>query len=404
MSLARRSATLVAALMVAVVAAGPAHAKDAAWESIDLVLHEGKGESVLIVGGNLPQSTKLPVQVSLPVPAGTQLQWAGEILNGPPENDPTVTPVTTTVDGRDIHTFTLTQSHVGQVEVAMPPSGFDGVSTYMPNITWISNQDVSSVEASVRIPRGSTIASPAEGAALEPGPEGYSYYTKTFKDVSAGDELKFTFAYTAPAAPAQAAPAAGSGGAGAIVPIAVFLVLVGAGAFIALKVSQKMAAKRAGAQPVMIDEPDDAAFEPAHADVQPQADHDVQDDAVEPATGSPSRSPRPIVVAVGAVVVMVLAFVVVAQSTKPQVVNGTITRSYPGVGACTSTTLDLTPAAGVDLASSGDKLVDSLATVESIGDVTLYIAESRISVEFCTSSTNEQRIKETLAATGLVVF
>ncbi len=99
--------------------------------------------------------------------------------------------------------------------------------------------------------------------------------------------------------------------------------------------------------------------------------------------------------------VVVIAFVVVGQSSKPTLVDGTLSRKFPGVGACQTAALAFTPADGVDLASQGDKLIDSLSAIESIGQVTLYPAESRITVEFCDSSTNEEAIKGALASTGL---
>jgi hypothetical protein len=259
------------------------------------------------------------------------------------------------IDGADVYTFTLTTARIGQIEAVVPPASQEGTAS-SASIAWVSSQDIPEVRVSGRIPPGSTISQPVDGAGLTSGSDGYSYYSKTFTDVSAGDRLDLTFAYTAPAAaPSSAIPAGASApssnNSGAVAAI-VLIVVVGV-AFFAVAVRRRR------------------------------------------------LSPATIMLFVVAVVLSGGIFAV-TQSSKPPVVDGLLTRTFGGVGACTTASLPLTPAPGVDLAADGGKLIDSLAGVESVGQVTLDVTAPLITVEYCDSSTDEQTIKAALASTGLV--
>lgn len=118
----------------------------------------------------------------------------------------------------------------------------------------------------------------------------------------------------------------------------------------------------------------------------------------------PSRKTvRPGVVLVALTLVMVMfAFVVVGQANRPRLVGGVMTRSFGAPSACTSASIPLTPAPGVDLARSGEPLLDSLAGIAGIGTVRLRTAEQTLEVEFCDSSTSEREIHTALVMTGLV--
>lgn len=392
MSRFSRFATVLTVALVVFAVAVPAFGAPASWQVVDVISHQEQSNSVLLVSGTLPESTTLPAEVSLSVPQGAQLQWAGEVFGGDPSKDIEATPAKTTQDGADVYTFTLTKARVGQVEIITPAVAFDG-QAYTPSLTWVATQAVPEVRMSARIPAGSTIARPAEGAALEPGPEGYSYYTARFTDVKPGDTPSLAFAYSA--APAAAAPAAAGGGAAdnTALLIVVLVVVVAAGAALAVSVSRKMASRSGAGDDD--DEVVDTRGDRSAPSVQPSAEESTD----EPA---PRRVRPAVLMVTGLVLVVAVAFVMVGQSSKPQLVNGTLTRAFGGVGACTSTTLALTPAQGVDLARDGDKLIDSLAGIESIGLVTLHVDRSEMTVEFCDSSTNDGAIRNALASTGLV--
>jgi hypothetical protein len=397
-----RYSAFIAALVLSLAIVGQAFAAESPWQSIDVISHNEGSQSILLVTGTLPEGTSLPAEVSLSVPQGAQIQWAGEILGGDPSADPEVQTQKSSVDGADVYAFTLTKAPMGQVEVIMPPAAFDGQSTYTTSIEWVSNQDVPKVEVSARIPSGSTVTQAAEGAKTLPGPDGYSYYTKSFTDVKPGDKLSLAVAYTAPAAaPIGAGATAPASSSPVPIIIALMVVVIGAALF-AVGISRKMAAKRALAAGDYDDTDTDDAIEPqpASASLADESSADENDEAVEPAA---SKRLSPVaLMTVALALVVVIAVVVVGQTTKPTQVDGTITKAYGGVGACTTAALALKPADGVDLARDGDKLIGALNGIESVGLVTLYPAESRMTVEYCDSSTDEGTIKNALASTGLV--
>lgn len=397
-----RFSALIAALALSLVSALPAFAAASALQTIDVITHDEGSQAVMLISGTLPEDATLPAEISLSAPQGTQLQWAGEILGGDPSADPQATPKKSTAEGADVYTFTLTKARMGQVEVITPPAAFDGQSTYAKSIEWVSAQAVPEVNISGRIPTGSTISQQVEGAQMQPGPDGFSYYTKTFTDVKPGDTVGLAFAYSAPpAAPAGAVTGAPASDNTMPMLIAFLVVVVGAALF-AVGISKKMGAKRARAAGDALEDDDDESPEaPTPATV--AVVMESADETPEP--DEPVVRKRMSPVALMAVIlglVVVIAFVVVGQSSKPTLVDGTLSRAFGGVGACQTAALAFTPADGVDLAREGDKLIDSLNGIESIGQVTLYPAESRITVEFCDSSTNEEAIKGALASTGLV--
>lgn len=410
MSVARRSAALLVAFIITALVAVPVFAQDSRWESVEYVLHDEGEESILIVSGTLPESTQLPAQVSLAVPTGAELLWVGEILGGPVSEDPSVQAAKTTEDGLDIYSFSLSKSRIGQLEVTVAPPAAEGTAV-SPAIALTAHQDVPEVRVGVRVPQGSTVVQGQTGAEMSPGPQGYSYYAMTVNDVKQGDPIELAFTYSAPAqAPAQTPTQSGASEttSSVVVPIVLLLVVVAVGAALVLKVSAKMGNRGGdinGSQVVEAassDSSDSSHQAPAQVTDESQSSSDQSDDG-ENAVAT-RRSLTPIMIAVGVIAVIVVAFTVVGQSTRPQSVDGTFTRQYPGVGACTSADLKLTPAPGVDLAKDGNKLVDSLAGVESVGNVTLYVADQRITIEYCESSTNEEQLKQTLGSTGLVTW
>ena len=89
-----RSLVAVAVLMAAFVlgSASIAFAAPAQWDSVDLVVHDENGKQLVILAGVIPTETALPAEVEIAVPAGLELQWAGEILGGDPGKDPSVAP------------------------------------------------------------------------------------------------------------------------------------------------------------------------------------------------------------------------------------------------------------------------------------------------------------------------
>ena len=131
----------------------------------------------------------------------------------------------TTVKGNDLYRFTLTKSRTAQIEVPLTESmAFDG-TTYTSFVAWTAAQDVPEVRLNLRVPRAAVIATPQAGAALLPGDANYAFYTKTVKNVKAGDQLDLAVAYSLPTVAAAAAAGAAPSGGRSVVPIALVLLV-----------------------------------------------------------------------------------------------------------------------------------------------------------------------------------
>ena len=93
------------------------------------------GGPLLIVTAVLDPSVELPATVSVPVPAGSVLLWAGETLGGDPSLDPARETTVERVGQMDLYTLTLEEAYVAQIEVAYgtPMIAGDRVSA---GVTW----------------------------------------------------------------------------------------------------------------------------------------------------------------------------------------------------------------------------------------------------------------------------
>lgn len=222
--------------------ASAAWAAPAAWQSVDVTLQDGQPSPILLVSGTLPTSAKLPADVQLEVPSGTQFQWAGEILGGPASQDPTVKYTVSTKNGMDIYSFTLTKVRTGQIEVALPGAVQSDGTQFATALKWVATQDVPVVNISARIPQNAQITQSAEGAQTIPGPTGYAYYQKSVNNVSAGDQLELSFAYTAAAGGgATSGAAGGTAGSNPGVPLAIVAAVFAVAIFFAARAISRKA-------------------------------------------------------------------------------------------------------------------------------------------------------------------
>jgi len=396
-------AIVAVTLSMLMFAASPALGSPVLWESIDVTAQDEQSGSILLVSGLLPEGTKLPAQVELPVPAGSTLQWAGEVLGGPTDQDPAVETTVVSRDGVDVHSFTMTKGPRGQVEVVVPPTAvFDG-SAYSAALKWTSIQDVPTVHLSVGLPQGATVTSPAEGAKLEPADGGNSYYTREVEQVKAGEPLELAFAYTVAAAPAAAVGATAQPATNSVIPIVLAIGALAGGIALFFAVRRKMgpgsgAVHQSGPATQGAERRSDAGSRPSATSLA----------ASDADSGAPDVSPRRRLSPVGLMtlavgLMIVVAVVVLNLASRPQIAEGKLTKSFGGeASACTSTSITLVPNEGVDLTRKGDEVLDSFTGMQGIGTVTLYVEEPRVDVEFCESTTNETAIKGALSSNGLV--
>lgn len=398
----RLALVATAALMLAAVAA-PAFAAPAAWQMVDIMLFPQQTGGVVVVSGELPETASLPAEGELAVPAGSQIQWVGEILGGPVSEDPDMAYTKRTVDGMDIYSFTLTKSRIAQVEiVAADAPAFDGTA-YTSTLNWVSAQDVPEVRMAIQLPKGSQVVKTDEGANLAPGDETYSYYTRTVKDVKAGDALGLTVGYTVPAAPA-AAPAPATSGTNAALPI--ILVLAGIGvAVLLLVMTRRKSPTQADGTEADSTEADDAPATGGSTAAVATADDSMpaEDDgslAMETAPAGAGKRRAITLAFLGVIVVLVV--VIAIQTTKPQQVGSTISQTFTPGDPCTRTTIALTVPGDTDPQTTANTLFAALRPVVGLNTATFDAETSSIDIGFCDSVTSEAVIRQALAPTGLV--
>ena len=84
-----------------------AFAAESPWKSVDVILHDDPSGPILLVAGELADKVTLPAEVVLAAPTGLKLEWAGEVLGGPVEQDPSVTPQMSPSGGVDAYSFSM---------------------------------------------------------------------------------------------------------------------------------------------------------------------------------------------------------------------------------------------------------------------------------------------------------
>jgi|GEM_PF-1189581 hypothetical protein len=397
----------VAMLLSVLLWAGAAMAKPAEWQRVDVTLHSEQSGGVMLVSGELPEAVKLPAEVELSVPAGSSLQWVGEILGGDPSADPELKYTKSTVDGSDLYRFTLTKSRTAQLEiVTSEAAAFDGTN-YTSGLKWSATQDVPEVRLSVRIPQGAQIVQPSPEAALQPGASGYSFYTKSFKDVKPGDQLDMAFSYKVAATPASTTATS----SGSTAQIVIILIAVAAGGFFVMAVRRKMApasgdavaptrtsaagVKSDTATSAKINAKNTRSKNPTSAPVEAEAENGPSTRL----TGAAKRNILTVTI-VGSIIVVTL--VVGNQTNKPQIEGDSISQTFSQGQPCSTATIALAVPAGEDPAKTAETLFDALRTADGMNTATYNFKTSTLEAGFCESKATEESVRQALAPTGLV--
>jgi len=402
-----------AILVSALLWAGSAMAAPAKWQRVDVTLHSEQSGGVMLVSGELPESAKLPAEAELSVPAGSSLQWVGQILGGDPAADPELTYTKSAVNGSDVYRFTLTKSRNAQIEiVTSDAAGFDGTK-YTPALKWTATQAVPEVRLSVRIPQGAQIVQAAPGAALQPAASGFSMYTRSVKDVKPGDQLDMAFSYTAAAAPTTRASSPSSGSTAQIL---IILLAIAAGAFVILAVRRKTAlasgdgltpakvpAKNSGPQPKSSASTESTGRSARSKAAATAAAAKVDVEVIgEQSTRLSGATKRNIVTAVIVGSVIVIAMVVGNQTTKPQIEGDSISQTFSQGQPCSTATIALAVPADADPAKTAETLFAALKSVGGMNTAKYNFKTSTIEAGFCESKATEASVRQALAPTGLV--
>lgn len=390
------------ALVTAAIAipAVSASAAPSSWNTVDVTLQSEQQQSMLLVSGELPASAKLPYQAELAVPAGTQLQWIGEILGGAASEDPELTYTKSSSGGMDLYRFTLTKSRIAQVEGIVQgmsgPVGADFAST----LKWTAWQALPEVRISQRIPVASKILTAAPGATIQPAGSGFNMYTKTVKNPKAGQVLDLTFSYSSPAAGAGAAApgAAAPAGSDTTALIVILAVAVAGFGLLIFKVKNKIEPQE------IVPAKQKPTAQSVAPTSKPSGAKSRRTKVVEPEVIAPQpKRIKPAYVVVAVIGLLVAGAVLAgADGVSAKVAGGTIKKSFGAASPCTSASIPVMANQGIDLSSQGEALVDSFIGQEGVGDVTLDIDRAVVDITFCESSQSEDSIRQILTGSGLV--
>jgi hypothetical protein len=379
------------------------------WESVAFNVNTDTNSPMLIVSGTLPEKTPLPATVELAVPMGSTLQWAGEILGGDPSADPKVSPTKTQRDGQEIYTFTLTKSHIAQLEVStQAPVTFDG-TVYTVDFKQPVWTDLPGVGIAVQIPQTAQLSeTPTGSAGLAPGPTGFQYYQQDFTKVKKGTVLEAKFSYTlGTGGAAGSAGAAGSTGTSSLA-IPILLVGIAAALGVALIIGVRRKLSGGSADEDYDDfEDDDAEDVPAPpVSAKAATKKATKTVVVEEVEEAPAK-PRNNIALIGTVAIVALALiagvVAASQGGKAKNTGGAISKTFASGEACTNSTIALAFPEGTDTAKAAEELFAALAVVPSVTAATIQLDVPSIKIGFCESQANEDMIRQALAPTGYVV-
>jgi hypothetical protein len=159
--------SLVCAALLAAFWPAAAHATDAVEYQLQLSPVTEVGTTQMIVTVILEPGASLPATVTVPVPAGAEALWVGELLGGAPEADPAREASVTRVGDMDVYEFTLEQSYVGQIELELGEPTIDGTKV-TSSLVWTNPGPEVLVTASVVAEAGANRVTVVPEAAGDP--------------------------------------------------------------------------------------------------------------------------------------------------------------------------------------------------------------------------------------------
>lgn len=205
------SGLIAASLIVvlAVPALAVAAAPPAIWigGTVSLADIGGGKEPTYVVRLALKEDVKLPASVSVPIPVGSSLIWAGEVMGEDTSNDISATDARIVTEGETASVvFTVTRSHVVQVELA-PPADMVDEKAATVDLTWTPDTAVGRMLLGVVVPAGYRGVAESELTTVVPVAEGASSYVREYTSMKAGERgsLKLAIASNAPGTSGQSA-------------------------------------------------------------------------------------------------------------------------------------------------------------------------------------------------------
>lgn len=410
--LARYSRPIAAALPVllaltALLAPAPAPAAPATvpFEDVYLQLDPGSGthQPVLVITGTLADDAQLPATVRFAVPQGLQMRWAGEILGGALEDDPTVEPVFEhTESGFDLAVLTLSKSRVAQIELDAAPLLNRSDTSQSIMLPWGTPDDIGALTLSTLVPAGAEIETMTPGAVTEPGPNGALIVSLETSAV-AGSPVALNVTHTATALPASQ----NSAPSGSTAPLVIIFGGLAVAFALAVAAISRRTRERREAQAAE-DTTQDEELEPTRDPESRAQDADGSDDEpvgeVAPTRAAASgRRLTP-----GLIIMLVVAAVLggaVLAMTSGESPGTTKTTSEYAYKVIADVKADATYSAPIALSESdpaheATHVFDAVAAVQGVRSVRLVFAGPSIEVQYSSELAAEQDIAAALAASG----
>lgn len=165
------------------------------------------GQLLVIVSTFLPQDTKLPATVRIPVIGGMKILWAGEI-GGAGTNDRQVQPKIKKGVGGDYAEFEVTQFPQAQVELGSVPLS-QTAEGFSADVGFVQTVPMESTSFSVRLPSGVSDVKidPAPAGAPDRNDLGETLYTLPSKQLKTGQKQTVSVAYKVQSVQTPTAPA-----------------------------------------------------------------------------------------------------------------------------------------------------------------------------------------------------
>jgi copper chaperone CopZ len=335
------------------------------------------------------------------MPQGSRIAWAGEVLGGPLENDPTVEPVIEHGEnGYDIVSLTLTKALRAQVELTAPGILVQDGTHRSLRIGYLPVDEVGTVSVAALVPAGGVIETATPGATTSPGPSNGTIVALETSAVP-GAEVTLDIRYTQAARPASTT----TGGASNATSILIIALVVAAFVFV-LVMANKRAKRTAIAEEDEAgpdaDGGDDiaAAVETGKVTV---PGSDAQEDAPPVAVPEARRglTPQTIIIAVVAVILGGAVFVM-ASGEAPGTTRSTNEYTYKVLTDADGNTTLTVPIrlSEADPAHESSHVFDAVAGVAGVRSVKVIYAGPSAEIEYDSSRVDEATIRGALSAGG----
>lgn len=147
--------TVLASLLASPLSVYAAGGVDA-WYAVDVALYDLEPGLVptLVITGLLKEDIELPAEVSISVPKGAAVSWAGEVLGGDPSLDPMIAVDMESGKDYDIAHFTLERSRRVQFELSVPEAFItDSPGSRQVDLVWMSAGQIDRARVSVSLPQ-----------------------------------------------------------------------------------------------------------------------------------------------------------------------------------------------------------------------------------------------------------